>query len=173
MRLFIGVWPSVETSDRLEELERPVLPELRWTTPDQWHVTLAFLGEVPDSDRGLLVEGIAEAAAELGGPLDVEAGPVTSLLGRSVLCVRVAGLEPAAAALRATGLARYVQGEDHRFNGHVTLARARHGNRVPAYLAGFPFRARWRVTEICLVGSRLDAGGARYETLAGATIQKR
>ncbi len=50
MRLFVAVWPSAAVVDELRGLERPARPGVRWTTADQWHVTLRFLGEMEDPD---------------------------------------------------------------------------------------------------------------------------
>jgi 2'-5' RNA ligase len=43
-RLFVAVWPPAGVVETLQALERPDIPRLRWTTPEQWHVTLRFLG---------------------------------------------------------------------------------------------------------------------------------
>lgn len=48
---------------RLQSLLAPDLPGARWVTPDQFHLTLAFLGDVPDLDLAPVCRGIAEAAA--------------------------------------------------------------------------------------------------------------
>ena len=42
--------------------ESGALPGLRWTSPEQWHVTLAFLAEVPDRALDDLVERLTRAA---------------------------------------------------------------------------------------------------------------
>ena len=44
MRLFVQVRPSADAVDHL----RAHLRGVRTSNPDQWHVTLAFLGEVDD-----------------------------------------------------------------------------------------------------------------------------
>ena len=43
-RLFVAVWPPPEVLDVLAALPRTERPGVRWTTRDQWHVTLRFLG---------------------------------------------------------------------------------------------------------------------------------
>ena len=48
MRLFVGVRPPDEVLDLIADLPRRAQAGLRWTTRDQWHVTLRFLGEVED-----------------------------------------------------------------------------------------------------------------------------
>ena len=54
MRLFVAVTPPPEALDELRSATaamRSAHPELRWSLPAQWHLTLAFLGEVDDDTR--------------------------------------------------------------------------------------------------------------------------
>ena len=171
MRLFVAIWPPAEVRDRLRALARPAVPGLRWTTPDQWHVTIAFLGEVPDGGQMAAAGALAGIARQLPDRPHAIMGPATAILGQGILCLPVVGLDEVARVVRASPLGRYVRLEELPFNGHLTLARARRGRRVPDDLCGVPVEARWPVDEICLVSSRLHAEGARYETLAGATIR--
>nr|WP_101831124.1 2'-5' RNA ligase family protein [Frankia canadensis] len=58
----------------LRAATRPVrlaAPDLRWSEPDRWHVTLAFLGPVPDERRADLDARLARVAAR-HGPIPVE-----------------------------------------------------------------------------------------------------
>ena len=145
----------------LAGLDRPDLPGLRWTGPDQWHVTLRFLG---DAD-----EGTARAAfrrIHTAAPVTAELGPATGRFGRRVLHVPVAGLQGlATATVAATG--EVGAAPDHRpFAGHVTLARARERRGVDLRgLAGVAVTGRWAVGELTLVASRLGRGPARYEVV--------
>ena len=50
--------------------------------------------------------------------------------------------------------------------GHVTVARGRGRRPVPKELAGQPVSGTWPVDEVAVVRSRLDARGARYDTIA-------
>src|SRR5690349_14235984 len=66
MRLFVAVVPPDEVIDDLEEHVAPrreAGPEIRWTDRHQWHVTLAFLGSVPESRLDDLTEALAHSAA--------------------------------------------------------------------------------------------------------------
>lgn len=162
MRLFVAVWPPAEIIERLNGLERPDVDGLRWTTADQWHVTLRFLG---DADDGAAKEAFGRMSA--GGPTTAELGPVTGCFGRRVLHVPVAGLkELAAAAVVAT--ADVGTAPDSRpFTGHVTLARARERRGVDLRpLAGMAVTGRWEVGEVTLVASHLGGRGpSRYEVV--------
>jgi 2'-5' RNA ligase len=162
MRLFVAVWPPPEAVAMLAGLPRPDVPGLRWTTPDQWHVTLRFLGEA-DADE--VVQALRDV--ERAGEAAVRMGPATGRFGRRVLHVPVAGLEAVAAAVAdATGLLGEPE-PGRRFAGHVTLARARDRRGVDLRpLTGVPVAAAWTATEISLVASRLGGGTpARYEVL--------
>jgi RNA 2',3'-cyclic 3'-phosphodiesterase len=169
VRLFVGVWPPPEVCEVLAALERPPVTGLRWTTPDQWHVTLRFLGEVPEPDVAGLEAALA-AAARAAGPPEATLGPSVVRLGRGVLCLPVAGLDDVAGAVGAAVGAPAREGRGRSFRGHLTLARARGGRPVPRHLAGAPVEVRWRVGELCLVASALDPDGARYTTVAAATV---
>lgn len=156
-RLFVAVWPPEEVVAALAELPRPGEHGVRWTRPDNWHVTLRFFGRVD----------AAVAAEALGGlrhlPVQAVAGPAVHRLGRSVLCVPVSGLdELAGSVVRAT--ATIGEPPDPRpFTGHLTLARLR--RRGACGLAGRRVDLRWPVTEVTLVRSVLDPAGSRYEVL--------
>ncbi|HEY1734130.1 MAG TPA: 2'-5' RNA ligase family protein, partial [Acidimicrobiales bacterium] len=155
MRLFVAIWPPPTVRGRLGALARPAVPGLRWTTADQWHVTLAFLGEVPDGEQDVVAAAIADVAGRLPGRPHAVMGPATETMGRGILCVPVDGLDVVAAAVRASPVGRYVAPGEPPFSGHLTLARARRGRRVPDDVCGMPVDARWSVDEVCAVSSRL------------------
>jgi 2'-5' RNA ligase len=165
VRLFVAVWPSAETLETLDHLPRPVRPGVRWTTRDQWHVTLLFLGEVSDAGVPAAADAVRRAAAECR-PFPVSLGPRTVLLSPWVLCAPVDGLVDAAAAV---GRVAVGEGTSYPYRGHLTLARGR--RRLPAELTGVPVASRWLVDELCLVSSVLDRRGARYETVERAPLE--
>lgn len=161
-RLFVAVWLPPEVLDRLAELDRPEVAGLRWTTRDQWHVTLRFVGPVPE------VEPVAEALAGLpaASPASAVLGPATGRFGQRILHVPVTGLDAVAAGVVAAtaGLGRAP--EDRPFHGHVTLARVVKQGKVDLRpLAGVSVAGEWEVGAVCLVESRLSPAGARYEVL--------
>lgn len=165
VRLFVGVWPPEPVRVLLAHLPRPEEPGLRWTTEEQWHVTAVFLGDVDAAALPALGHALDRAAAVVPPGLIATMGPATGLLGRQVLCVPVAGLDPLADAVRAA-VAPLCQLEARPFRGHLTLARVRGRRRVPPALSGLPLAAEWRVDDFSLVASTLDPGSARYRTLS-------
>jgi 2'-5' RNA ligase len=160
VRLFVAVWPADDVLASVARLSRPEVAGLRWTTPDQWHVTLRFLGEC-DGDAAV------DAFSRLTAPAtEAVMGPSTGRFGRRILHVPVAGLDDVArAAVEATG-ALGKPPEDRAFHGHLTLARSRRGDSDLRPLAGQPLAGSWPVTEVLLVASQLGPRGARYETVA-------
>jgi 2'-5' RNA ligase len=153
VRLFVALWPPDDVVAALSGLERPADPAVRWTTPDQWHVTLRFLGDdSPDRVRSLLA-GVAHPA------LDVSVGPASARLGSGILMLPVTGADSLAAALPLP--------TDRPFTGHLTLARARgRQGQVPSSLVGMPFSAAWRATSFSLVRSQTRPTGAVYDDVA-------
>ena len=64
MRAFVAVTVPPKVVDVLAAMERPAFDNLRWTTPEQWHVTLRFLGEIPDAvSVGRALESVPGALA--------------------------------------------------------------------------------------------------------------
>ena len=122
-------------------------------------MTLRFLGRVDDP------EPVLAALRGLGTPAgEAVLGLATARLGRGVLHVPVAGLEEVAAEVVARTAALGRPPEDRPFVGHLTLARAR--DRVDwRPLVGRPVTARWPVTEVALMESRLHPRGARYSVV--------
>jgi RNA 2',3'-cyclic 3'-phosphodiesterase len=161
LRLFIAVVPPDEVLDAVAALPRPETEGLRWTSRDQWHVTLRFLGQV---------DGVADVTAALAGAAlgrcEARLGPEIARFGRRVLQIPATGLDDlAAAVVAATGdIGR--PPEDRPFAAHLTLARARARRGVDLRaLTGAGFDAAWWAEEVCLVESRLHPHGARYDVV--------
>jgi RNA 2',3'-cyclic 3'-phosphodiesterase len=180
MRLFVAVPVPTEVRDGLARAvaawrARASGPDAeaadgwRWTRPEGWHVTVAFLGEVDDADVPQ-VESTLVAGARIGSPLTLRLGEV-GRFGARVLYVEVLDDPPGAlarlgegvqAALADAGLP--VQRREVR--GHLTLARSTRRRRID-HLPRIAFPARaWTATQAVLEASRPQPGGARYTTLA-------
>jgi 2'-5' RNA ligase len=159
VRLFVAVWPPADVVARLGALSRAERPGVRWTTPDQWHVTLRFFGHLDDAEevKGALL-GVRSVAA-----VTASAGPSTRRLGSSTVCLPVAGLDSVAGAVGRLPFGAPLP--DRPFRGHLTLARAKRGASLGG-LVGEPFEASWAVDEVTLVASELHPEGARYRVVA-------
>ena len=155
-RLFVAVWPPAPVLDAIAEVPRAHVDGVRWTTADQWHVTLRFLGDV-DLDTAAAAFGRLEvpaAAAVLRGPIET--------LGEGLVVAPIDGLDRLAVAVDGA-VGDLARPRAHRFRGHLTLARHR---REPPPVVGRPLpEIRFAVEEISLVASELHADGARYTTV--------
>lgn len=156
----MAVWPPDDVLDRVAAIERPAIDGLRWTRPDQWHVTLRFLG---DSDVAPVTAALRGVSV---GPSRAGLGPTVGRFDHRVLHVPVTGLDEVARAVVVVTAHLGRPPEDRPFRGHLTLARVAKGARVDLRrLAGVPLEAAWHVGSFCLVESRLSPAGARYQVL--------
>jgi 2'-5' RNA ligase len=158
---------------------RSLHTELRWTSTDAWHVTLAFLGEVGELSLARLLPRMDRAARRHPAfSLSFSgAGAFPSAARANVLWGGLAGDRRALADLAAsvTAGARRAgappPGAGRRFHPHLTLARCRapvNVEQVVASLAGYA-GPPWIGEEIYLIRSRpqCSPGGQlpRFETL--------
>lgn len=191
MRLFAAILPP---PDAVAELARAVdrlrlrtaaLPgadALRWTERANWHLTLAFYGQVPEEALPGLCEGL-ERTARGSRPIQLSlagAGAFgqralwASVAGETEELGRLAGSSADAGRREGRGM-----DESHGFRAHLTVAyvrrrKARAGFELAPYtdcLAGFRGTA-WTAGELVLVRSHLPDGGTggehpRYERVAG------
>jgi len=170
MRLFVAVWPSAAVVEDLGRVERPAYPGVRWTTVDQWHVTLRFIGEL--DDPAVLISGMQGAAMST---TVAELGPRSACLGPTVLCLPVTGLDALAAAVRAATADVGDPGDQLGFRGHLTLARARRGAGRSALrrLPVIEMRSRWTVEEVTVVASGLGGTGSVYTVVGRVPLSAR
>jgi len=161
-RLFVAVELPSEVLDVVGALPRPAVDGLRWTSREQWHVTLRFLGSVED------VDGVATALGSVRVPHRAAVlGPEIGRFGQRVLHIPVTGLDDVAVAVVEATAAVGRPPEDRPFAGHVTLARVRGRRRVDLRpLTGAGVEATWPVDAVTLFESRLHPKGARYEVVA-------
>jgi len=164
-RLFVAVWPPPEVVAVLAALDRPEVPGVRWSTPEQWMVKVRPLGHVDDRVVAPLVDALE---AELDGAPVAECvlGPATRRLGGQWLGAPVAGLDDLAAVVfEVTGELVPVT-HPQPFQADVVLARG----RVPKELAGRPVSASWTACSVSLVADCSSPQRPRYEDLAAIPL---
>lgn len=180
VRLFVALVPP---PDVLEDLEgflgprREAEPGWRWTVPDQWHVTLAFMAKVADRHLDDLVDRLGRAAARRT-PFDVEVTGGGAFPGPARAKVVFAGLEVTdrleldrlATGARTAAARTGVEVDGGRFRPHVTLARVGRPLDVTRWLRLLEaYRGpQWRAVEVVLVESHLGEGPRgrpRYDVL--------
>jgi 2'-5' RNA ligase len=181
LRLFVAAYPPPAAVAHLRELidglalgqPQPPGRSLRLTKPDTWHVTLAFLGEVPDKRAPSAVKAL-QATPLAPAKIRIAGG---GKFGRGRFTTVWAALDGDVAELRE--LARATQRElrrvrlrydDKPFKPHLTLARP--ADRLPVEALAKDLAAlhayegpQWTVDDVRLVRSYLGPE-PRYETVA-------
>lgn len=170
MGSFVALALPAEVTEALVGLRRLAHPRLRWTAPEQWHVTLRFLGDVADDEVGELRAALA-GVGERVAPPTARLGPAVQRLHRGVLVVPVSGVDDLAAVVEDATSAFGRPPGDRPFAGHVTVARGRGRRSVPVSLAGEAVSASWEVASVELVRSELLPAGARYETVQRVALR--
>jgi 2'-5' RNA ligase len=166
-RLFTGLEIPKEVAQSLSLL-RGGLPGARWIDPENYHITLRFIGDIDDRlahEIASLLDGVRRRSFE------VRFGNLMSFGGRKPRAVVVA-IEPIQALVELQSeLERLMQRlglepEGRKFIPHVTLARLRESSSrdVAAYLStrGPVFGASFRVSRFVLFSSRSSVGGGPY-----------
>lgn len=138
MRLFVAVpvegAPARHLDTLLGDLTARDWP-VRWARPGQWHLTLKFLGEVPD-DRADAVGGAVQGAAQGTGPLPVSLDGVGAFPSRRRPRVLWVGLAaPPGLELLQDRVERGLAALGFPVNGdtwrpHLTLGRVRQGSSL-------------------------------------------
>ncbi|MEU9982221.1 RNA 2',3'-cyclic phosphodiesterase [Streptomyces sp. NPDC050856] len=167
VRLFIALAPPDDAKEELAQALRPAHdahPRMRWNRIEDWHITLAFLGELPRSAGSLLRPPLAALAARRqplrlalrgGGHFDERVlwtGIGGDLEGLRVLVGEVRAL------VREQGITFL----DRPLNPHLTLARSRRDDtagvvQAAAGLSAFTGRT-WQAGRLHLVGSNVGRG---------------
>lgn len=184
MRLFIAVdlAPAVldETRRSVERLRR-LAPEVKWANPEGLHVTLAFLGEVPDEQRDDIERVVREVAsshapltlrARGGGGFGTKRHPRVLWVGLDGEVDALGRIQAAlAAALQPLGF----EPESRPFKPHLTIARAREprGDEALARCVEALAKADFgesRIGSVVLYRSQLSPKGAKYTPLLTAPL---
>jgi 2'-5' RNA ligase len=169
-RLFFAIWPGEGLRSALAPRIQALQPAGvgRPQRPDQWHVTLEFLGSVPASR----VAAVREAAGQVhAGPCEVVFDAVEFWRRPEVLTLVAKELPPALGSvvdqLRGALAARGFEPESRPFRAHLTLARK---VTHPVTLGAFE-PLRWPVADFALVESVTDRTGSVYTPLATWNLQ--
>jgi 2'-5' RNA ligase len=175
VRLFVALTPPAEAIEELRSAtaELPALASgLRWTRPEQWHVTLVFLGEVSDDAVDELTRRLSRAAAR-HAPLPLALGG-GGRFGHRVLWTSVRGdrdgLRRLADSAGAAARRSHLPVEHRPYRPHLTLARAGPGTDLrPLVTRLTPWQGLpWVANRLRLMRSLLGAapdGTALHEPI--------
>jgi 2'-5' RNA ligase len=177
LRLFIAVDPSpqaIRAIDQAMEAWRDRFPRGRWVKPENWHVTLKFLGRTWPRLVGSVHEACREAAAAIR-PFTLSLGGLGAFPRASRARVLWLALEddegslPALAKALDAALEKDFPPEKRGFTAHLTVARfdpPTDLSEAAPEMEAFRVEARpFRVSKLLLYQSHLSPRGARYEVL--------
>ena len=177
-RMFVAVIPSESVIEDLEAFIAPRRGEVpfRWTQPEQWHLTLAFSGDVPDRSYDDLVDRLGRAARKRSPVVArIAGGGAFPNIARAKILY--AGVETDVEEMRrmATGARAAVaksgaEVDGQRFRPHLTLARIGRPVEASRFVRLLDAYAgpSWTVDELALVASFLGQGPrnrARHEVV--------
>lgn len=186
-RTFIAIKAPDDLARKLAHLQERIGPEVpgaRWVEPGKFHVTLAFLGDVDDSDIRTLADAVGAEVARFD-PLPLElAGlgafpdpikPRTLWVG--LRGAGVAALEPLHRAVVKAARASGYPPTDGRFHPHVTLARLKTGkgshpdlSPLVKHFSGWS-AGRFVADRVVTFASNLASDGPSYIPLATALLE--
>jgi 2'-5' RNA ligase len=184
LRLFVALDPTDPVRRKLAAWQADIrrsagrhADEVRWTPADRLHVTLQFLGAVPE-ERVEQVREVLAAAAAAARPVRLEVrgtGGFPTPRRPRVVWLGLAGDLGALAALVAD-LGRRLAPlgfppEGRPLTPHLTIGRSRDGRGAPGLGGAIAGAAAadaipWRAVDLSLFRSHLGSAGARHEVLA-------
>ncbi len=188
LRLFVALEPPDPVRRRLAaaqgELRRAAgrhAEEVRWVAPDRLHLTLQFLGAVPEERLEAVraaVAGVAAGSRPLRLTVRGAGGFPSARRPRAVWGGVGGDLDGLRALVLALGLALGPLGfpaGGRDFAPHFTFGRSRGGRGAPGLGGAIAASAgaepvAWRADELVLFRSHSAPGGSRYEPLLRAGL---
>lgn len=143
MRLFVAFDLNEDVHERISlavDLLRPNAPRAKWSKPQSWHVTLAFLGERPAEDGPNISAALALAmrsqrplrlmvcGVDTFGP---PASPSVLWIGITANAALTSLAEGVACALKPFAYVPEARG----YTPHITLARSRFAGGDPGFVS--------------------------------------
>jgi 2'-5' RNA ligase len=158
VRLFVGIFPPEEAC---ADLRRRLTAGVRLTPVERWHITLNFLGEVPEARLSEVEGALAAVPRPARFPLRLAGGGSFGKAGSTVLWSAVEGDLAALTALhdgvRSALSAGGLPHDQRPLVPHLTVAYARSAE-LRGELATYA-GPTWTAHEFVLVHSRFDRGG--------------
>ena len=184
LRLFIAVRLPDEVKRRIEHAQRQLRgavgeTAVRWTPPEQLHLTLRFMGNVDAAKLEDLQARLVQSCATTG-PLRLQARGIGFFPVRGLPRVVWVGIEDPegklpvlVSALERSTAAFSSEPAGKKFTGHITLGRVRTIGQGQARLLateaatlGRGELGEWVAKEIDLMRSELSSTGAQHTRVA-------
>lgn len=183
MRLFVAILLDDEVRAALGRVQQhlsPICSGVRWVRQEQLHITVKFLGEVPDRDVAGVSKALEQAAAQLK-PFDTTLEGCGCFPPRGAVRIVWAGIEepegllPRSVEAVEGALAELDFPRERRpFSPHITIGRVKYdasgGSWRPA-VSEFEFPAVSQPVErITLMSSVLAPQGPTYTVVSAAQL---
>jgi len=173
LRLFVGIAIPESLTRRLSALQGGI-PDARWMTPDSFHVTLSFIGDVDEGAAEDIDEALRSIHAE---SFDMKVAGVGCFSQGDTPLVLWAGVEKDERLMRSRDKVSHalvrarIEHDARKYTPHITLARFRHApplDKLADFMeANSGFSAEpFTVGEFILYRSHLGKSGSVYEELA-------
>lgn len=176
VRLFAGFPVPPPVVERLSAFRlRHATPKdgLRWSAPEQWHITLRFFGELPSAQAANLITHLKQLRAPA---ISLRIGGFGAFETKGILFADVEHSATLLEAFRGVEVIASVCGmlpETRPLRPHVTLARARNRTGAATLRAwmqsaapAFGAPISWTAREVVIYESVLGRQGASYASLA-------
>ncbi len=177
LRLFVGIFPSQSTQERLNQeaknLSKELQTEVRILAPEVLHLTVKFIGNIDETQLNNLTAAFLQATGNLPSAslqinqfmlfpsrrkprlvaADIERSPELDCIFQFFNC----------------GFSDLGIVSDRRsFNPHITVARSRRWQKETISTA--PVQIVEPITSVSLVHSQLTPEGAKYKILASVRL---
>jgi len=191
LRLFIAIPIPMGVKREIEKAQnelRDLLQQSRvsWTRPEQFHLTLRFLGKVEAGRLSALIDAVRGVCNEFAA---------LNLVAKGVGCFpnlrrpRVIWIGVEDAALQKVQLQQRIQAAtqpfttekpEERFHGHLTVGRVKEiGGKESKSLAdrAASMEARsfgeWQAAQVEIIKSELSPDGARHSCIASIPLREK
>lgn len=174
MRCFVAVTPPGQARDDLDTFLEPrrAAAPFRWTDPEQVHLTLAFVGDLPERRLDDLVERLERAASRRrpvrtaitgGGAFPHAAGARVVWAGLALDEADAVEVRRMADGARAAANRAGAAVDGQRFRPHLTVARCPRPTEVTRWVRLLDaYRGpEWTIDSFTLVESHLGEGPRR------------
>ena len=169
MRLFVALLPPREAHVAIENAALPLQDALgvKALPPDNWHITLFFIGEADETRIGAI--GDALSAIEFS-PFTVSlfgAGAYPSIEFPRAIFIggKSEGAEELAGKIGKALAAIGVRGDGKKFSMHLTVARSKTAGDIEEFVRKTGDVCKWEASSFFLMKSTLLPHGAKYDII--------
>ena len=162
-RLFLALWPNDKTREQLFDVAKQFKDEnIKLVKKTNLHLTLEFLGEVPDKDKEELKERLNDVKAE---PFEIELTrtgfwkkPQILFIGTTIVPKQLLSLVK---SIKKSVKQQGLKTDRREYKPHVTIARKVKQLIVPKET----FQISWQVNSFALVVSNSTNEGVEYRVI--------